>query len=438
MDTETKRKIVHISMAGFALFIGRLEPAIISLLCGVAFLNNWLVLPRITGRAIERDTDKARGFALGILIYPAVLLLLSLVFYDKQVFVAVGWGAMAFGDGFAGLLGKAFGGPRLPWNPEKGWLGSFAFVVMGTALTMGLIMLLPESARLGHDWRVWLIIIGPAMVVAAWVETLRGLIDDNLSVPLTAAVAAFLIFSLPGLPNVPQNWLLGAGLVAFLVVGSIASKKIDVPGGLVGGLLAGFIFLGAGLTGLSLLFAFFVLGSVASHFKAAEKARVGLAQENKGKRSIRHAISNGGVAGICGLIAWGIPEYQVMMAAMVAGSLAAATADTLSSELGVVFGRRFINILTLKPDQRGLDGVISLEGTLLGALGALFMALLFGAWHGFDPLVAYICFAGIFGNVIDSVLGASLQRWGLMTNDTVNFANTAFATLPIFLAFFLI
>jgi len=435
MDTETKRKFVHIGMAGFALFIGRLDPAVIAILCGVALLNNWLILPKVTGKAIERESDKERGFAIGILIYPAVLLILSLVFFDKQVFLAIAWGAMAFGDGFAGLFGKALGGPRLPWNTDKGWLGSFAFVLMGTGLTLGLVLLLPEASRLGHDWRIWLIIIGPAMVVGAWVETLHGLIDDNFSVPLATAFAAFLIYSLPGLPEVPPNWPLGAGLVAILVVGSIASKKIDVAGGLVGGLLAAFIFLGAGLDGLSLLFAFFVLGSIASHFKVAEKARLGLAQENKGKRSIRHAISNGGVAGICGLIAWAIPEYQVMMVAMVAASLAAATADTLSSELGVVFGRRFINILTLKPDTRGLDGVISMEGTFLGALGALFMAILFGFWQGFDLLVGFVCLAGIFGNVVDSVLGASFQRWGYMTNDTVNFANTAFATLPILLVF---
>ena len=35
------------------------------------------------------------------------------------------WGPMT-------LLGMALGGPRLPWNPSKGWIGSAAFVAFGT------------------------------------------------------------------------------------------------------------------------------------------------------------------------------------------------------------------------------------------------------------------------------------------------------------------
>lgn len=222
----------------------------------------------------------------------------------------------------------------------------------------------------------------------------------------------------------PVNIFSGLFCIGLFVVLSYLSEKIDLPGSIAGGFIAMGIFLGGGFMLLGLLLVFFVLGSLVSHWKKFEKQKLGLAQEDDGRRSVIHAVSNGGIAGICGLLAWLLPSHQDILVAMTAGSLAAATSDTLSSELGNVYGKRFFNILTLKTDTRGKDGVISLEGSLAGLTGSLVIALLFYVTHEYSWDACWVFTGGILGNITDSLLGAGPQKKGWLNNHQVNIGCT--------------
>ena len=76
----------------------------------------------------------------------------------------------------------------------------------------------------------------------------------------------------------------------------------------------------------------------------------------------------------------------------------------------------------------GEDGGISVGGTLAGFLAsALVVALAFGmGLCGRAGLIITLS-AAVAGNLLDSVLGATLERRGLVTNGIVNFAGTSFA-----------
>lgn len=227
----------------------------------------------------------------------------------------------------------------------------------------------------------------------------------------------------------PENWGWVAVAIAVAAIVTVLWKKMDVPGAVAGFFIALAIYLGGGFQRLILLLAFFVAGSLASRWKIRQKQEAGIAEPNKGRRSINNALANGGVAAICGLLAWLQPANASTYLAMLAASLASATADTLSSELGNVYGSRYVNILSLQPEKRGLDGVVSMEGTLIGAVGSLMIAILYALGADWSWLALIVFLAGILGNLFDSILGATLQRKGYLNNDTVNFANTLFAAL---------
>lgn len=215
------------------------------------------------------------------------------------------------------------------------------------------------------------------------------------------------------------GWLLAAGMAY-----STRRRKLTPVAAGVGGLLGLAIFAGAGWAGLGLLVLFFGLGTGASAWQVAEKRRLGLAEANRGRRTAGQVLANAAVAAALGLLAWRYPAAAPLARLMLAGSLAAATADTLASELGNVYGRRYYNILTGRPDTRGENGVISLEGTLLGLAGNAAVAGFYCLCYGWGPAFGWLLIAGTAGNLLDSVLGATLERRHWIGNNLVNLLNT--------------
>ena len=218
---------------------------------------------------------------------------------------------------------------------------------------------------------------------------------------------------------------------------SIALRKLSVAGALTGGGLAWLLYKGIGVTGIIMLAAFFIAGTIATTIGASRKERLGMAEKNKGQRSAWQVLANGGVAGIAGLIAWLNPGQQVIAQLVAAAALASAAADTLSSELGSPYGSRFYNILSLKRDQAGLDGVISIEGTLYGIGGSALIAFIYITGYRYAAHGWWILLAGTAGNLADSILGASLQRKGRLTNDMVNGLNTLVAAIVVVLCYWI-
>ncbi len=216
---------------------------------------------------------------------------------------------------------------------------------------------------------------------------------------------------------------------------SVLSRKIDVSGGVLGGLITYGLYATIGLLGIILIGGFFVLGTLASLWKLEQKQHLRVAEARNVRRGWRNVAANAGVAGLVAVAVWLRWVTYEMGQILIAASFAAALSDTWSSEFGNVYGSRFYHVLTGRPDERGRDGVVSAEGSLVGILGSAVMTLVYVLFRGFDSNAVVICFAGMLGNLTDSVLGATLERRGKLGNHGVNFLNTAVAAV---FAYFLV
>jgi len=181
-----------------------------------------------------------------------------------------------------------------------------------------------------------------------------------------------------------------------------------------------------------------LLAYFATRMGRAQKERLGTAEERHG-RAASQVAANLGVAALVltqNFQSWLIDSHRfspgtlapVPIFAVGLAGLAEAAADTVSSEIGQVLGGRPRMITTLRAADPGVDGAISIAGTLAGIAAGVIVALAGTLALRGDASLFWISTAGaIFGLLFDSLLGATLERRGWLNNDAVNFLSTASA-----------
>ena len=179
-----------------------------------------------------------------------------------------------------------------------------------------------------------------------------------------------------------------------------------------------------------------LLAYFATRMGRAQKECLGTAEERHG-RAASQVAANLGVAALVltqNFQSWLIDSHwfsrgtlaPVPIFAVGLAGLAEAAADTVSSEIGQVLGGRPRMITTLRTADPGVDGAISIAGTLAGIAAGVIVALAGTLALRGDASLFWISTAGaIFGLLFDSLLGATLERRGWLNNDAVNFLSTA-------------
>jgi uncharacterized protein (TIGR00297 family) len=431
--SETKRQIVHITMVGWAFLLRILTWPQAAALAFTALLFNAFVLPRVGGRAIFRPEDVRKGIPTGILYYPIAVLLLILCFRSRLDIAAGAWAILAVGDGMATLVGRRLGGARLPWNHDKTWAGTTAFATTGGAA--GILLCWWTQPNVATPVATWFIFAAPilAAVVAALVETIPVRLDDNLSVPFAAGTTMWLATLVePSTISVMLPGVIGRLLPALLVNAGFATVAflegaVTWSGLIVGALIGMAVYLGAGWEGWLMLLATFASAVITSKAGLKRKTALGIAEEREGRRGAGNAIANCLVGAIAAVIAVVSPYQAAAWLALVTG-LTAGAADTVASEIGKAWGRRTFLVVGLRPVPPGTSGAISIEGTVANVIAAFALAGL-GAALGLigASLIPLVVAGALAGSFVESALGATLEKPGILNNHLLNFITTAVA-----------
>lgn len=209
-----------------------------------------------------------------------------------------------------------------------------------------------------------------------------------------------------------------------------------------------------GVSWAATLLVFFQSSTMLSAWNAGEKRQRSYhVLPDAAARDAVQVMANGALFAACAII-WGATG-NLSAGLFGFGALAAATADTWATEIGMVLQAAPRHILSGQPVAPGTSGGVSAAGFGAAIAGAFLIALCAVVSFGtpFDvPRLEAVLVGGLAGSLVDSLLGALLQsrRWceqcrqwterrvhtcgyrsrharGLrwMTNDVVNLVATA-------------
>jgi uncharacterized protein (TIGR00297 family) len=236
---------------------------------------------------------------------------------------------------------------------------------------------------------------------------------------------------------------LALGVALFLGGVTYATGTASVEGMLSGVLLC-LAAIGLGGPGwFVILLTFFGVGSLSTKFRYEEKADRGVAEGNDGARGLGNVLGNAGIAlvAVVGFAAAGdLPVDAELFRLAFAGSLATATGDTLSSEIGGLFDMPRL-VTTGERVPPGTDGAVTWQGELAGVVGAALVGVLavalLGVTRSPPVVVALVTAGGVAGMTADSLLGATVEG-DRLENETVNLLATLSGALAsVLLAFVL-
>lgn len=208
VDSKLSRKLIHMSsaplfMASWPLFSDDPNARFVAAAVPLIQLGRLIAASQDDNSELASTisrSNKGAELLKGPAIYTGILALATLAWRNSFASVAA-LTQMAVGDGMADIVGRNFapkdGSGRIPWNTDKSIVGTLGYIAAASAATWGMVNWFASQGMLTTDT--------PVLPAAIALSTICGLIetlpadkikiDDNISVPLAAALLGHMIFS---------------------------------------------------------------------------------------------------------------------------------------------------------------------------------------------------------------------------------------------------
>lgn len=214
-----------------------------------------------------------------------------------------------------------------------------------------------------------------------------------------------------------MNPLLAVEIIIVLSTLSLLSYKLrilDIQGTILAAVIGGTIYLTVGRVGIILLTVFVVIAGLITKLGYDKKSQIGAAEPRKGLRSWRNVAGNGVVAAAAALIYAMAPGYSEALLGGFIGAVSAVFADTMATEVGLLYKgdpRLIIGFKRVKPGTPGGVTILGYGGALLSACILVAAYLFSGASNPLAPHIVILAAvsSSLIGTTIDSVIGQFLQ-----------------------------
>ena len=404
LSPEVTRKFVHISIGVLVVFATKIFVSIVPpLILGLVFITVNLVAIRMGLLTGMHDTSRK---SYGTVYYPVAFVLLVVLFwFDHPAIISISMLVLAFGDAGAAILGENLHSPtiyRLTTDKKSIEGSTIMLVVSFLCLFLGIRFLWGTDVAVRES----LVIAAVGAVVATAWEAISSQGFDNLSVPISVAFILF-YYLVPTPLAHPDQFSIGIGLSLLIAVLSWYFAFLTASGSVATFLLASIIYGIGGWKWTLPILTFFVLSSLLSKVGRKRKMQFDSVFEKSSRRDYAQVGANGGIAGIIIVLQFLFPSLNLY--AIYLGSVAAVTADTWGTEIGLLKNFPTYSMTKLRQVSQGSNGGVSVAGLAGGFLGSLVTTSSAYFWIQGISTLLLISTAGFLACLVDSILGDTLQ-----------------------------
>ena len=400
IDKTLARKLTHIVSAFiwvicYVFFGYSLHWVILN---GISTVALGLVVFNKKFTAFGRDDAKS---SVGLFYFGLSTFVVALICYlvgpELYLYTGIAYYCLALGDGLAPVTAMLFRGRNPQLLPGKTLVGTVTVYAVSFVSTLVFSLIFDMNLSV-----IFMLSVAALTCIAEFYGS-RGL--DNVFIEFS--VFGYLLLYHYGLVGLPLQVVLAVSpLLAWLAVGS---RSMSAGAGVCAFILFAVTgFCSSDFLPVLFLAVLFGVSTAVSVIGKRIMKRAGGADAGGEPRRARQIVA----VGLFALISLALYYcsgtdifYYIFFLA-----LAEQFADSMASDIGRFTRHKNVNIVTLKPIEKGLSGGVSLLGTLC-AIAASFlimlMPFLFGAMSA--RIYVTVSLLAFVGTIIDSVAGALLQ-----------------------------
>mgnify|MGYP001607340017 CR=1 FL=1 len=402
---EFSRKFVHIGV-GAALLLGPrlfISPIPMLVLSVVFAASNAVAIKAGGLRGMHGPSRRS----LGTVYFPISLFILTVLFWHcSPELVVLAMFSFSMGDAAAAIVGESLKHPRTYTlsGDAKSLEGSLAmFVFSAASIVFGLWVLAPQMLS---SWMFVVVMAASSAVLATAWEALssRGL--DNIAVPLSHGLV-LAIFFFPSTVSSIQQFSLGLSLGLGIAVVAYSVRALSASGAVATSILATVVFGLGGWKWTMPIVVFFMFSSALSFVGRKWKSDLDTVFEKSSTRDHGQVAANGAIACSLVILHFAVPGIDWYPAYV--GAVAAVTADTWGTEIGILFRGRTVSLIGFREVPRGSNGGVSVAGSLAAEPAAALIGAVGAQWTRDWTMAVVGILAGMAGATADSLLGETLQ-----------------------------